>query len=328
MGFIASIFFGFFPMLVFAGFIYWLDRYEKEPKILIGFVFAWGAIITAIAAFLINTLLGVSVLFVTGSEVAAEFTTGSLFAPFIEESFKGFAVLLVFLIFRKEFDSILDGIVYASVVALGFAATENTYYIYSMGYLEEGWEGLSTMVFIRDFVVSWQHPFYTSFIGIGLAISRMNKNLLYKICAPILGWAIALFTHSFHNTLSGVNSAALCFIGSILDWSGWFLMFIFILWNINYEKNLVKKYVKLDFEAGYITAEQYDTACSAIMQNIVRISALFQRSFKVTNRFYNVCGEIAHKRKQFEKLGEETENSIIIHNLQNELKRLSPLLKS
>lgn len=328
MGFIVSLFFGFFPMLVFTGIVYWLDRYEKEPKFLIGIVFAWGAIIAAIAAFILNTILGAGIFLVTGSESAADFTTGSLFAPIIEESLKGFAVLLVFLIFRKEFDSILDGIVYASVVALGFAATENTYYIYSMGYLEQGWAGLSVMVLIRDFAVAWQHPFYTSFIGIGLAISRLNRSIPIKIIAPILGWAIALLTHSFHNTLSGLNSATLCVIGSILDWFGWFLMFIFILWNINYERNLVRKYVKLDLEDGHITAEQYGTACSAITQNIARWSALFQRSFKATNRFYKVCGEIAHKRHQFEKLGEEAENSIIIQNLQNELKQLSPLVKS
>ena len=50
-----------------------------------------------------------------------------MIAPIIEESLKGLAVLLVFLLFRKEFDSILDGIVYAAITALGFAATENSH---------------------------------------------------------------------------------------------------------------------------------------------------------------------------------------------------------
>jgi RsiW-degrading membrane proteinase PrsW (M82 family) len=323
MGFIVSLFFGFFPMLVFTGIVYWLDRYEKEPKILIGIVFAWGAIVAAIAAFFLNTLLGMGVFLITGSESTADFTSGALFAPVIEESLKGFAVLLVFLIFRKEFDSILDGIVYASVVALGFAATENTYYIYSLGYLEEGWAGLSAMVLIRDFFVAWQHPFYTSFIGIGLAIARLNRSIPLKVLAPLIGWLAAIFTHSFHNTLSGLNSSTLCFVGTILDWFGWFLMFIFILWNINHERNLVKKYLKQDKDAGNITAEQYETACLAITQNVVRLSALFQKRFKATNRFYQVCGEIAHKRHQLEKLGEEVESSVIIQNLQNELVQLS-----
>jgi protease PrsW len=47
MPFLVSLFFGFVPMFLFAGFIYWLDRYEKEPRLLLGAVFFWGAVIAA-----------------------------------------------------------------------------------------------------------------------------------------------------------------------------------------------------------------------------------------------------------------------------------------
>ena len=43
MGFLLSLFFGFVPVFIFAWIIYWMDRYEKEPKILLGAVFLWGA---------------------------------------------------------------------------------------------------------------------------------------------------------------------------------------------------------------------------------------------------------------------------------------------
>lgn len=61
MGFITSLLFGFVPMLVFSGILYWLDRYEKESKLVLGVVFIWGAIVAAGAAFLINTILGMGV---------------------------------------------------------------------------------------------------------------------------------------------------------------------------------------------------------------------------------------------------------------------------
>ena len=32
-------------MFLFAAFVNWLDRYEKEPKILLGAAFGWGAVI-------------------------------------------------------------------------------------------------------------------------------------------------------------------------------------------------------------------------------------------------------------------------------------------
>lgn len=226
-------------MFLFAWFVYWLDRYEKEPKLLLGVVFIWGAVVAAGFAFIINTVLGMGVYLVTSSDTITDFATGSLIAPPVEELLKGFAVFAVFLLARKEFDSVLDGIIYAGIVALGFAATENTYYIYNYGYLENGWQGLFFLVFVRVILVGWQHPFYTAFVGIGLAIARLNRNWLIKIAAVILGLSVAVGLHSMHNTIATFASGlgGLVF-GTIIDWSGWLVMFIIILWAIsNVQKN-------------------------------------------------------------------------------------------
>jgi mannose/fructose/N-acetylgalactosamine-specific phosphotransferase system component IID len=61
MAILASLFFGFIPMFFFAIILYWLDRYEKEPKILLGTVFIWGVVVASAGAFLINTVLGLGV---------------------------------------------------------------------------------------------------------------------------------------------------------------------------------------------------------------------------------------------------------------------------
>ena len=186
MAFLAALFFGFVPMFFFAYILYWLDRYEKEPIPLLIGVFAWGMIVAAGGAYVLNTLFGITVFTMTGSEAASNIATGSISAPFVEESLKGMAVLLVFWIFRREFDSILDGIVYAGIAALGFAATENVLYIWR-GYDAGGWGGLFQLVFIRVILVGWQHPFYTAFTGIGFAVARMNRAWLVKIVAPLVG---------------------------------------------------------------------------------------------------------------------------------------------
>ena len=126
MAFLVSLFFGFVPMFLYSAFVYWVDRYEKEPKALLGAAFFWGVVIAAGGAFIINTLFGVGIYIFTNSEAAADFGTTSIVAPFVEEILKGMAVGIVFLMFRKEFDSVLDGIIYGGIVGLGFAATENT----------------------------------------------------------------------------------------------------------------------------------------------------------------------------------------------------------
>ena len=315
MPLLVSIFFGFVPMFLFAGFINWLDRYEKEPKVLLGAAFLWGVLIAGGGAYIINTVLGLGVYIVTGSEGATDFATASIIAPIVEESLKGLAVLVVFLLFRKEFDSILDGIIYAGITALGFAAIENVLYIYNYGYQEGGWSGLWQLVFIRVILVGWQHPFYTAFTGIGLAIARMNRNIFVKIIAVLGGFATAVFAHAFHNTLGsligGIEGLA---IGTFIDWVGWFFMLLFIIWMLVNERNILKRQLREEVNSGVISPAQYRTAFSFV-QSGARLNALTSGSYLATSRFYQVCGELAHKKEQYAKLGEERGNLAIIEQI-------------
>jgi len=319
MGFVLSLFFGFGPMLLFAGFLYWLDRYEKEPKLLVGAGFLWGAIVAAGIAFLVNTLLGIGVYIVTGSEAATELATGSLVAPPVEEFLKGLAVLLVFLVFRSEFDSVLDGIVYAGITALGFAATENTYYIYTFGFQEGGYEGMLWLVFVRVILVGWQHPFYTSFIGIGLATVRLNRSTWIKILAPAGGFGLAIMSHSIHNTLASLLTGfGGLVLSTLLDWAGWFGMLLVILWAIWRVQTRIRHYLQEEVSNKIISSGQYNTAGSAWAQSFVRISALFSGKYRSTVRFYQLCGELAHKKYQMEKLN-ESHHIQLIDRIRSEL---------
>ena len=329
MGVLLSLLFGIVPMLLFAWLVYWMDRYEKEPKLLLGVVFLWGAIIAAGSAFLINSTLGMGVYLFTGSERATDLTTGALIAPVVEESLKGIAVLFVFLLFRNEFDSILDGIVYAAVVALGFSATENAFYIYQYGFAENGVTGILGISFVRIILVGWQHPFYTAFTGIGLAIARLNRNALVKLTAPAAGWTAAVFAHSVHNLMASVltGKQGLVF-GTAVDWSGWLFMFLVILLATWREQLAIREQLREEVSLGLITPAQYRTACSAWSQSLVRLEALFSGRYQTTSRFYQTCAELAHKKKQLAFFGEESlstvnGNSAIIAQLRADLKALS-----
>jgi RsiW-degrading membrane proteinase PrsW (M82 family) len=329
MGLFLSLLFGFLPMLLYAWVIFSLDRFEKEPGRLLGGVFLWGAIVAAGGAFLMNTLLGMSVLAFTGSETATDLATGSLIAPVVEESLKAFAILVVFLFFRNEFDSYLDGIVYAGIVALGFAATENTYYIYRYGFSENGLAGLAWLVFVRVILVGWQHPFYTAFIGLGLAGARLTRQPVFKVAALLLGWSAAVLAHSLHNTFSDLlPSAGGLMLGTLLDWTGWAAMGLVILWAIRREGRYLTLHLQEELGLGLISPAQYRTACSAWYQGLARLSALPSGNYPATSRFYQVCAELAHKKEQYHGLGDEDGNAVIILRLRDELARLSPLARS
>ena len=328
MALLGAFFFGFVPMFLFAAFVNWLDRYEKEPKILLGAAFFWGVVIAGGGAYVLNTAFGIGIYTLTGSEGAAEFGTTSIVAPIIEEGLKGLAVLVVFLLFRKEFDSILDGIVYAAITAMGFAAIENVLYIYRNGFQENGWEGFWTLVVIRVMLVGWMHPFFTSFTGIGLALSRLSRNPLVKILAVPAGYTVAVFTHAFHNTFSGLLGGWSGFLaGTFIDYLGYALMLIFIIWVVVNERNILKRHLREEVEKGYMSQRQYNSAIS-FFQTSAHLSALTSGTFMKTARFYQVCGELAHKKDQLTKLGEERGNTRIIEQLRSELVALSPVAKT
>lgn len=322
MALIVSLFFGFVPMFFFAAFVYWLDRYEKEPKILLWATFFWGVVIAAGGAFIINTAFGLGIYVFTGSENAAEIGTTSIVAPIVEEALKGLAVLIVFFMFRKEFDSVLDGIIYGGIAALGFAATENTLYIFRNGYQEGGWGGLFLLAFIRVIIVGWQHPFYTAFTGIGLAVSRTNRNLIIKLIAPMIGFGMAVTTHAFHNTFGGlIGGLGGLAAGTFVDWIGWTFMFGFIIWMISNERNIVKRHLHSEMIAGLISQSQYQKALSPWTVTTAGFSG------KTSARFYQVCGELSHKKEQIEKHGDESGNMAILDLLRKELALLAPQVK-
>lgn len=324
MALLVSLLFAFVPAFLMAAIIYWLDRYEKEPLPLLGAAFFWGAVVAAGGAFIINTIFGLGIYALTGSGDVADQATASLVAPFVEEGMKGLAVLLVFTFFHNEFDSILDGIIYAGITALGFAASENVLYIYGHGYMHNGWNGLWQLVFIRDIIVAWQHPFFTAFTGIGLAVARMNKNVLVKIIAVPMGYACAVFAHALHNGLSALlGGLAGLALGSLLDWFGWVIMGLFILFMIGRERHLLEVQLREEVAEGRMTTAQYNRALSPFT-----MSTAFLTGGRAASRFYQVCGELAHKKEQLLKLGEEQGNAAIIQSLRTELATLAPQVRA
>ena len=331
MAFLGALFFGFVPMFIFAAFVNWLDRYEKEPKLLLGSAFVWGVVIAGGGAYILNTVFGIGIYVLTGSESAADFGTTSIVAPIIEEGLKGLAVLVVFLLFRKEFDSILDGIVYGAITAMGFAAIENVLYIYRNGFQEGGWEGFWFLVIVRVALVGWMHPFFTAFTGIGFAIARLSRNTLVKIIAVPAGYITAVLLHSFHNTFSTIVSGVIgeggFFLGIIADYLGYAVMIGVVIWVISQERNLLKKHLKEEVTNGSISQKQYNTAIS-FFQFGAHYSALTSGSFAPTRRFYQVLGEMAHKKEQLVRVGEESGNTKIIEGYRMELGRLASLAKA
>lgn len=326
MALLVAIPLAFIPAFFFSWFIYWLDRYEKEPRWLLFMTFFWGGFVAIIGTLIVATVFEIGFSIVLNDAVLEDIAGGSITAPVVEEFMKGLAVMLVFFIFRKEFDSILDGIIYGGIAGLGFAATENVFYFMGQ-YADGGWAGMFTNFALRVGVFAWGHPFYTAFIGIGFAVTRMNRNMLIKFIAPIIGYFAAVFAHAFHNTavifVTGLGSLALVVL---LEWSGWLIFLGFIIWMIRHEQGLLKKHLREEVASGLISEAQYKTAVS-FFQFGARMAALSGGVYKSTANFYQYLGELAHKKEQLVKFGDERGNIAIIEKLRGSIASLAPQAK-
>ncbi|MEJ5239861.1 MAG: PrsW family intramembrane metalloprotease [Anaerolineales bacterium] len=320
MALLLSCFLGLIPMLGFALYVNWLDRYEKEPKVLLAAAFLWGAIIAAGLAFVINTLLGIGIYLITFSTLLTEWSSSIVVAPFVEEGLKGLALLILFLAFRKEFDSLLDGAIYGGMIGLGFGATENFYYIYAYGYEEQGWVGLWMLAFIRIVLVGWQHAFYTAFSGMGFAWARLQRSFLLRLLGILTGFSLAILTHALHNTLAALADFWLVVP---VDWLGWLGMLILLIFLIRHEQHLLKVHLAEEVSSGLLTPQEYATATSSLAQSKARFQALTHGNLRRTARFYQLCAELAHKKEQFRRVGDEQGNLAIIESLRQELSTLS-----
>src|SRR5437660_2557110 len=115
------------PVPIYVTLLLWIDRYESEPLWMLATAFFWGALAAVLIALIFNTGIEIITNIATGSGNIAKTVGAVISAPIVEESAKGF-ILLVLFFWKSEFDGIVDGIVYAGMVGLGFAMSENILY--------------------------------------------------------------------------------------------------------------------------------------------------------------------------------------------------------
>lgn len=319
---LVSLALGTIPMLFFAGFVSWLDCYEKEPKVLLGGLFLWGMTAAAGGAYFLNTLVKTSLLPLLGLAHVSEQVSMSVTTPLIEESLKGLAVLFIYLFVRREFDSTLDGLVYGAIAGLGFAAAENTLYIYRNGYLEHGWAGFFAQATLRVLLVGWMHASFTAWAGIGFGMARTSRSMVVRLLAPPLGFGFAALAHAFHNSVGRLIGGFSGFLlGLTTDWIGLALMVIVLLGLIYSEYRVMKRQLPGEVASGLISELQYQKALIPLTLSFAGFSG------KDTLRFYRLLGRLAHKKEQLEKFGDEGRNTGIIRLLRRELAALAKKAK-
>ncbi|MEV8631069.1 PrsW family intramembrane metalloprotease [Streptosporangium sp. NPDC051023] len=186
------------PVPVLLAAVLALDRMEPEPRSNLIFAFAWGAGVAVLVAGLVNSLgliyieNTVRLGYDTARNIAATFG-----APVVEETMKGLVLLGLLRFRRAELDGPTDGVIYASMVGLGFAMSENvSYYVAALH--EMGARGLAVTVVLRGILSPFAHPLFTSMIGVAVAYAAQRQGP-GRIFVIVAGWAGAMLLHGIWN---------------------------------------------------------------------------------------------------------------------------------
>ncbi len=175
------------PIAAIVWYVYAKDKHEKEPTKLLFYCFALG--IVSIIPALLGSELGISL----GLDESPNMFMTFLFAFFVvalaEEGAK-FLFLRFYIFPKKEFNEPYDGIIYAVMIGMGFAAFENLLYV-----VQGGWEiGL-----LRMFTAVPAHAVFGGMMGYFVGLAKMMPNRADRTLQLAKGLGIAVTLHGLYD---------------------------------------------------------------------------------------------------------------------------------
>src|SRR5947199_4594458 len=249
------------PVPIYVMLLLWIDRYESEPLWMLATAFFWGAAIAVFFAFILNTANEVIVASATNNSRIGQNFGAVISAPIVEESAKALILLILFFWKKDEFDGIIDGIVYAGMVGLGFAMTENILY-YGRA-VQEGVGALTFIFVLRGMAAPFSHPLFTSMTGIGLGWSRQSNNGFVKLVAPVLGFMFAILLHGTWNATATYGGAAGFFAGYFLIMGPAFIITLMVIFfSLRREGRIVREFLYPDYQRGFFDGVEYEKLCT------------------------------------------------------------------
>lgn len=170
-----------------------IDRWEPEPRGLVVFALAWGAVASVALTLAVDLVIGVVV------PQVPETLSAVVQAPIVEELAKGAGVLLVFVAARRAFDGPVDGVVYGALVGAGFAFTENILY-FADSLITEGVESAAYTFFLRGVLSPFAHVMFTAVTGYALGrAARIGLRGSAAASRWLLGIVGAVALHALWN---------------------------------------------------------------------------------------------------------------------------------
>ncbi len=320
----ASVLLGLVPMTFYAFVICWLDRWEKEPVSLLVAAFGWGCVPSVVFAVVAQIALGMPL----DSEelsLGADLFQASIVAPITEEFIKAVGLLLIFLVFKDEVDSVLDGLIYGSMIGFGFAAVENV--LYFSGQSDPA--GLFWLFILRAILFGMLHALFTGLTGVGFALGKFSSFPM-KLIWPFVGLGLAISTHSLHNYFATMGGAHL-FVAMVGVSFGIFWFVGTVVYCLVRESRWIRMQLAEEVKREVLVADQADDTSHFWKRSGLDIFSVPLRISLNRRKLLQLATKLAFLKQRQILSGYSEERSRRIDAMRLDLKKLSqsdPLLLS
>lgn len=170
-----------------------LDYLEREPPLLLATAFGWGGLVATTISAPGSTAIQ-NMLAKAYSPGFAAAWGSAIAGPTVEEVVKTLGIVAIVLVARAQINSVLDGVIYGSLVGLGFQVVEDVVYAVNAVAAAGRGDDVGPVVatfFVRGFLAGlWSHTLFSALAGAGVAsvLVRTDRTVRFRI-----GVAVACF---------------------------------------------------------------------------------------------------------------------------------------
>ncbi|MBU2940364.1 PrsW family intramembrane metalloprotease [Lacinutrix sp. C3R15] len=176
------------PVFIIILYIYYKDKYDKEPKRLLLYSFLLGAIVSIIVTTILYIISDYTIpIAIKGNTSVLQLFIKAFFIVGFIEEFSKYIIVRYFAQNKKAFNEQFDGIVYAVMVSMGFAATENILYVL---------QGGAQTAFLRAFTAIPAHATFAVLMGYFMGKAKFSNN---KRTLNLLGLFLAILFHGAYD---------------------------------------------------------------------------------------------------------------------------------
>lgn len=279
----------FVPTALYTLLLWWLDRYEKEPLHLLLVTFIWGALPALLLAIVAELAVGSAAADVFGPNAQS-----TIVAPVVEEVLKALVLIGLFVFARREFNGVLDGIIYGALVGFGFAMSENMLYLIAHN------DQFLNVWLLRTIVFGFNHAFYTSIIGIALGLVRLERRRWAGyVAVPVALW-LAIVLHALHNASTQLGTLGLI-LAWIVDSGGVLVVLATVVLSQRHEQHWLHSELDEELARGVLTLHQYERVLHPSQRSRAEVAALLKHGwlrYRRTRRFHHLVTELAFVKHQ------------------------------